>query len=60
MGALLQKLLLKVLPQSNQGSAGQHVTSLGCCSTIQIDENTRHDKEDTTSEEEDDPSHMDR
>ena len=61
MGALLQKLLLRVLPQSNEGSSeGQHVTAaLGCCSMIQIDENTRHDKEDLVSEE-DDSSNMDR
>ena len=59
MGALSQKLLLKLLAQSNEGSEGQHVTALGCCSTILIDENTRHDKEDTTSEE-NDPSYMDR
>ena len=57
MGALLQRLLLKVLPE---GTEGQHVTAaLGCCSTMQIDENTHHDKEDLTSEE-DDSSNMDR
>ena len=60
MGALLQKLLLKVLPQGKESSEGQHVTDLGCCSTILKDENTRHDEEDISSEEEDDPSHMDR
>ena len=59
MGALLQKLLLKVLPQSNEGSEGQHVTALGCCSTMLMDENTRQDKEDIISEE-DDSSYMDR
>ncbi len=60
MGALLQKLLLKVLPQSTESSEGQHVTAaLGCCSTIQIDENMRHDEEDIISEV-DDSSYMDR
>ena len=48
MGALL---LLKVLPQSTESSEGQHVTALGCCSTILIDENTRQDEEDVISEE---------
>ena len=58
MGALLQKLLLKVLPQSTESPEGHHVTALGCCSTKVIDENTRHDKEDIISEE-DDSSNMD-
>ncbi len=59
MGALLQRLLLRVLPKSisSDGSAErQHVTAaLGCCSTIHIDEhidetrvdeNAHHDEED--------------
>ena len=56
MGALLQKILLRVLPssQSNDSSpereVEQHVTAFGCCSTIRIDENVHHDK-DTTSED---------
>ena len=53
MGALLQRLLLRALPESTpcDGSAErQHVTAaLGCCSTIhideRIDENAHHDKE---------------
>ena len=43
MGALLQRLLLRVLPPESIPSDGsaerQHVTAaLGCCSTIHIDE----------------------
>ena len=61
MGALLQRLLLKVLPESTESqSERQHVTAaVGCCSTIQIDENMRHDEEDIISEV-DDSSYMDR
>ena len=63
MGALLQRLLLRVLPEQKgtDGPERQHVTAaLGCCSTILIDENSmHHDKEDTTSEE-DDSSDLDR
>ncbi len=60
MGALLQRLLLRVLPPervpSNGSAERQHVTAaFGCCSTIHIDEhvdethvdeNAHHDKED--------------
>ena len=55
MGALLQKILLRVLPSQSHDSSPereveQHVTSFGCCSTIRIDENAHHDK-DSTSED---------
>ena len=53
MGGLLQKLLLKLLPepQADSSAERQHVTAaLGCCSTIRIDEhvdeNAYYDKED--------------
>ena len=54
MGGLLQKLLLKVLPETSTADSSsaerQHVTAaLGCCSTIRIDEhvdeNAYHDKD---------------
>ena len=54
MGALLQRFLLRVLPESTDGqNEHQHVTAaLGCCSTILIDENSvHHEKENTTSED---------
>ena len=57
MGALLQKILLRVLPSSQSNDSGpereveQHVTAFGCCSTIRIDENAHHDKESTSSED---------
>ena len=64
MGALLQRLLLRVLPESipSDGSAErQHVTAaLGCCSTIHIDEhvdethvdeNAHHDQEDIAEDD---------
>ena len=61
MGALLQRLLLRVLPESipSDGSAErQHVTAaLGCCSTIHIDEhvdeNAHRDKEDSADDSSD-------
>ena len=63
MGALLQRLLLRVLPESTADSSAerQHVTAaLGCCSTIHIDahvdethvdENAHHDKEDIAEDD---------
>ena len=49
----MQKLLLRVLPDTSSAER-QHVTAaLGCCSTIRIDEheqeNTHHDKEHSSS-----------
>ena len=59
MGGLLQKLLLKLLPEpqaADSNAERQHVTAaLGCCSTIRIDEhfyeNAHHDKEDAAAED---------
>ena len=58
----MQKLLLRVLPDTSSAER-QHVTAaLGCCSTIRIDEhepeheNTHHDKEHSSSDE---SSHLD-
>ena len=58
MGGLLQKLLLKLLPepQADSSAERQHVTAaLGCCSTIRIDEhvdeNAHHDKEDAAEDD---------
>ena len=59
MGALLQRLLLRVLPeeQGTDSPERQHVTAaLGCCSTILIDENSLHHDKDTR---EDDSSDLD-
>ena len=60
MGSLLQKLLLRVLPESTADSSAerQHVTAaLGCCSIIRIDEhvneNAHHDKEDSADDSSD-------
>ena len=63
MGALLQRLLLRVLPESTPSDSSaerQDMTAaLGCCSTIHIDEhvdetpvdeNVHHDKEDIIAE----------
>ena len=45
MGALLQKLLFRVLSPDSAAPSPHHVTAtLGCCSTIRIDE---HEKENT-------------
>ena len=58
MGGLLQKLLLKLLPepQADSSSERQHVTAaLGCCSTIRIDEhvdeNAHHDKDEAAEDD---------
>ena len=58
MGGLLQKLLLKLLPepQADSSAERQRVTAaLGCCSTIRIDEhvdeNAHHDKEDAAEDD---------
>ena len=58
MGGLLQKLLLKLLPepQADSSAERQHVTAaLGSCSTIRIDEhvdeNAHHDKEDAAEDD---------
>ncbi len=58
MGGLLQKLLLKLLPEPHAGSSAvrQHVTAaLGRCSTIRVDEhvdeNAHHDKEDAAEDD---------
>ena len=65
MGGLLQKLLLRVLPDTSSAER-QHVTAaLGCCSTIRIDEHEEHEntahhcKERSSSSEEDDSSYLD-
>ena len=64
MGGLLQKLLLKMLPEAASSTADssssssaerKHMTAaLGCCSTIRIDdhvdENAYYDKEDAAEE----------
>ena len=45
MGTLLQKLLLRVLSPDGAAHPHHHVTAtLGCCSTIRIDE---HEQENT-------------
>ena len=58
----MQKLLLRVLPDTSSAER-QHVTAaLGCCSTIRINEheleheNMHHDKEHSSS---DDSSYLD-
>ena len=54
MGALLQKLLHRVLSQDGAEPPRHHVTAtLGCCSTILIDEheNTPHNKDDESSDD---------
>ena len=61
MGALLQKLLLRVFPDSTDSADSaerRHVTAaVGCCSTITIEEdNADHGKE--SSEEENDSSYL--
>ena len=53
MGALLQKLLLRVLPDSGSAER-QHVTAaLACCNTVRFDEreeeNAHYDKEHSSS-----------
>ena len=59
----MQKLLLRVLPDTSSAER-QHVTAaLGCCSTIRIDEheeheNARTDKEHSSSSKEDDSSDL--
>ena len=62
MGGLLQKLLLRVLPDPS-GAERQHVTAaLGCCSTIRIDEheqeNTHPDIKEHSGSSEDDSSYL--
>ena len=63
MGGLLQKLLLRVLPDTSSAER-QHVTAaLGCCSTIRIDEHEQEHthadlKEHSSSSAEDDSSYL--
>ena len=56
MGALLQKLLHRVLSPDSAAHPHHHVTAtLGCCSTILIDEheqeNAPHNKDDENSDD---------
>ena len=53
MGALLQKLLHRVLFEDGAAHPHHHVTAtLGCCSTILIDEheNAPHNKDDSSDD----------